>query len=416
MKNNRWSEEASRIVSLLNSSFKNDKGIFVLGIDEEGRLSDEELIDDFGDFAPFLSLYGGEEVCRFHIDYINNNNNSHAFDKAFAYTDLLLGLIWYSRIGEHGDEAVELATKLGEEVYKNFYRGKSVFSTRIKGITIPITNGIDSTFVEVWTEMYRQTSDKKYLNRAFNTFEFFDSLCEKYEFVPKHHVHFVSNRYLARLFPRRFNAFKLMKDNTNYGFGILDLYRITNEDKFLKSFDRLHANISNLVASGFCNKKKIYRQSETCKHELLPSFAYIDMSCDAYMLTGDNKYLEAPTKLANVWLESQSVTTGLMPESIGRPESYFDSETDMAVALLKLYECTSNERFLTAAQRLTEGVYNYHRLKDGYCLQVNIDTNEVVSAVLKTKFIALYIKILHLIQSPGEIYKDSTLFMIAKDR
>ena len=122
---NEYINIAHWITSLLQQEYLDEKGILIQGF-AEGEYIKNQIIDDFGDVAPFISLYGGEEMCRHHIEYISNNRDSLGFSRAFAYTDLILGLIWYSRIGKYADQALHLAEELASEVNSRWYRGRVI--------------------------------------------------------------------------------------------------------------------------------------------------------------------------------------------------------------------------------------------------------------------------------------------------
>ena len=403
------------IVDVLRRKLCNEDGLLIQGI-ADGKIISNLIIDDFGDVAPFISIYGGEDICLRHLKYISEHYKDLGFTKAFAYTDLILGLVWYSRIGKYKAESLDLAIKLAGEVEKNWMnKNGQIFSLSVGGFKLPLTYGIDSTFIEIWTELYRETKDKKYSELAEKTFKYFSSIqaVSKEKVIPARYSS--SNLFLPiKLLKKElFIEIHVMKDNTNYLFGLLDMIRMDIcVGEVRRSFDEVFSTLSAYAKK---NKLNNYLTPDDSS-ALLSSFAFIDLACDAIMLFKDELYLKSAVNLADNWLSLPSNKTGLFPRYFNSNQSYFDSETDMAVAFLKLYECTNEEKYLLKAKELLFGILNYHKTEAGFFLCVDLDTGIMTVDSIKTKFVALFIKLLHLCSEPGKIYKDPILFMLAKDR
>lgn len=405
---------AKETVDLIREKLLNEEGLLIWGRSKEEQYP-TLIVDDFGDVAPFIAMYGGEDICKVHLDYVKNNIHNLGFKRAFAYTDLLLGLIWYGRLGVYKEQARHLSRELASVVETIWYRGPRLYSIREKNILLPITNGIDSTFIEVWTEMYRETREKKYRELAERTFEYFREIYRSYShgLIPVHHVGAGWVRPITILFRKKFSKINVMKDNTNFLFGLLDMIRLDIlPDEARHSFDEIHSRLSELAKTNTLNNTLV----PDMKSDLLCSFAFIDLSCDAYSLLGDDSYLKPAVMLADYWLSLPKNKTGLFPRNYSSTETYFDSETDMAVALLKLYECVGDSKYRHKAQELATGLLKYHKKGHGYVTLVDINTGEIVSETVKTKFVALFIKLLHLLKVNKPIYSKKQLFMLAKDR
>lgn len=412
---NEYKKIAEEVTNLLRDEYLSEEGVFIMG--KVGNSPNTEyIVDDFGDVAPFIALYGGEDICLTHLDYIEKNVAELGFDRAFAYTDLILGLLWYSRNnGQHAKRATALAELLYDQVRSRWYVGNSLFSIAKCGRVLPVTNGIDSTFIEVWTEAYRGTHLREHGVMAEKTYDYFEKVRRENinKLIPKHHFPKWVKLPAYLVFPRKIREVHVMKDNTNYLFGLLDMIRLgIRADEALMSFSDLHSHLSVFARQNELNNYLIPGR----KSDLLCSFAYIDLSADAFKLTGDDKFIESAKILADYWINSHDSVTGLFPRHFGGSESYFDSETDMAIALLKLYECTGYAGYRNKADELMEGILKYHRKEDGFVLQVDIGTGEVTAWNHKTKFIALFLKALHIFSEGGALYEDETLFMLAKDR
>lgn len=403
------------IVDLLRNKLCNDEGLLIQGI-ANGKKINNLIIDDFGDVAPFIAMYGGEDVCLRHIEYISKHYKDLGFNKAFAYTDLILGLIWYGRIGKYKEKAKDLAIKLAAEVGEKWMSNEGKLrSVSIAGFKLPFSYGIDSTFIEVWTELYRDTNQQSYADLAEKTFRYFSSLrvATKEGVIPARYSSSILFYPLQLRKPAKFSEVHVMKDNTNYLFGLLDMVRLDIcKDEVKESFDFVYSALSERSNKNELNNHLTLGKSS----DLLSSFAFIDLSCDAYKVFKEDRYLNTAIVLADYWLSLPSSKTGLFPSNFNTKESYFDSETDMAVAFLKLYECTKEEKYIIKVGELLEGILNHHMTSDGFLLSVDIEDGSVISDSIKTKFVALFIKLLHLCSVDTKIYEDQTLFMLAKDR
>ena len=96
-------------------------------------------------------------------------------------------------------------------------------------------------------------------------------------------------------------------------------------------------------------------------------------------------------EIASYWLKFQG-KTGLLPLYPSGKESFIDSETDMSIALKKLYEITSDNKYKTASDLIFDGFVKHHGKFD-YPLSVNVDTGELVNDTQRTKFLALALKL-----------------------
>lgn len=410
---NDYIKHAEEITNTLRNHYLDEDGILTFGY-VNGSYVRSQILDDFGDVAPFIATFGGEDMCINHLNYLKTKKTYKNFKHAFAYTDLILGLIWYSRIGEHSQIASDLAVEISEYFIKKWIKRGCIGSRRINKMLLPVLNGVDSTFVEVWTEMYRLTGDIKYKVRAIATAEEFRNLISvsKESLIPKNSVHV---NLLGKSFDKQITLkgnVKVMKDNTNYLFGLLDLYRLTADKECLITIKE----ITEILKHKFESKNFTNFLTQKDVFELLPSFATIDFCADAYEVTKDRFFLEFATDLSDYWISLQRPETGLMPLFSNKNASFFDCETDMSVALSKMYEITNNETYGKSSESLLTGILNFHRNERGYVDSVDIETGEPLTDLVKTKFVALLIKPLYLRISQSTIYGNEKTFMFMKDR
>ena len=120
-------------------------------------------------------------------------------------------------------------------------------------------------------------------------------------------------------------------------------------------------------------------------------------------------------RVADAWLRIQG-ETGLFPNAPGLRHDDLDVQTDMIVALAKVGELTGEDRYREAAALTLDGVLRYHRQDSGYVLRVDVGSGNVISTFMKTKFIALFLKALHLYHDGRKIYGTPELLEVLRDR
>jgi len=158
-------------------------------------------------------------------------------------------------------------------------------------------------------------------------------------------------------------------------------------------------------------------KGEPSKSFLAPSFALLDFLCDFYVEFGRREDIELAKEVACFWIERQG-KTGLFPLCGESKASFIDSETDMMIALEKLFELTGEKQIKQAQQKCWEGTMKWHAGND-FVLSVDIDSGKVLNFGQRTKFVSLFLKMIILKLEKLEnkdIYKDLKLFNLLKDR
>ncbi len=415
MTKNKYLSVPDQIINGAESGLTNKQGLFIEGV-SSGVLSDVVIVDDLGDFIPFIGYFGREDIVDRHLSYLEKNKNSIYFDKVFAYSDFLFGLLWYSRYGKYKKRAIDLAVFFGEKAYKSFFKN-GISSVKKHGFKLPFFSSLDATFIEVWAEFYRDTKDGKYLNYANELYETMsgNKTFKKYgllpEWIPVGRVSFLDNHIPSKKFKRA----RLMKNNTSFGFALVDLYKITSDvrvkdtlDHLIKGVSKYAINNGGVLPYAFSDEYKI--------PYLTPSFAMVDMLCDAYSLTSNKSYIDLAKTIGDFWINEQSKTTNLFPNEAYGKDSYLDSETDMATAFFKLNELTDDGKYLDSAYKTIDGILKFHNKNGEYVLQVDINNGEVTNSAQKTKFSLLLLKPFVYISENTKIYSNNKLFDLLKDR
>lgn len=407
-------EKAQEIISLSKNFLTNEEGIFIRGKDIKNNIIFPELlIDELGDFLPFFAYFGDEETCLKHIEY--TKKHEPIYERAFSYTDLLFGLLWYSVLGKHKSEAISFGTYYTKKIISRFF-GKFPGSYYVRGWVLPVFNTQDSTFIEIFTEFYRATHDKFFLEQARRLFCMLseNKFFQREGLLPELIITIPFLKLFSLLVPKKFNQARVMKHNTNFGFGLLDLWRLDPSEKIKETFYRLYQGLEKHVSpeGGIGN----FPYQKSLPADLVSSFAVADLFADGFIVFKKPEYLELARRIAHFWMDRQSKTTGLFPKEDGSPLSYLDNETDMAIVLFKLWEITGEQKYHDSAMRALGGIFTHHKGSHGYVLEVDINSGKHEDELYKTKFNTLLLKPIIYLLSGKKIYNDNQLFMLMKDR
>jgi uncharacterized protein YyaL (SSP411 family) len=220
-------------------------------------------------------------------------------------------------------------------------------------------------------------------------------------------------------YKKRFRETMFIKSNANALHGLLSLYQKNNDPKLKAAIEHWFAGVTKhfIDHDGFVIHTAEIEEGRLTKTVTgsASNHTAIDLFSDLANHFKEARYLDAAEHTARAWLSIQG-TTGLFPLSPTNRTSDLDSQTDMIVALWKLHELSGKEEYRAAADRALEGVLTHHKQPGGYVLGVNVDSGTIVSAWYKTKFIALFLKALHLYIDGRKIYQNEELFELLKDR
>lgn len=424
-------QEADRIITFLKKDFVMSNGAFYL--ERCGKnIFAHHIFPDFGDFAPFFLYFGQEDFVDGQVSIfrktLKNNILISEFPsfgiknlaKSYEYTDLLLGLIDYHFFKKDKENYKLLfdSVNTAVDIFGFDKKPRSFYSPKLK-LSLPILDTRDATFIEIFADLYKSTSDKKYLDIAYNIYNklIAGKFFRKYGLFPTWDANFAIRSFF-NLINDKFNSALIHKNTSNGLFGLLALYKETRDKNIL---DNIFFIISSLKDRATLERGGIietYRPGSIAKEaSLSSSFSVLDFLCDLHFLIKRKEDLDYAENIAKYWINRQG-RTGLFSEFSGGKSSFFDAETDMCVALYKLSELTGNGRYSEAADKCLSGIIEFHGKKD-YVLSVNINNGEVINRAQRTKFIALFLKLLILkIETIGgkSIYGNKKLLDLIKDR
>lgn len=425
-------DEAKRIINLLKNDFVLPSGEFFLEKNGDYIFS-HHIFPDLGDFLPFFIYFKEDTFIDNQIAlYLNKLKNGilisefpsfkiNGLAKSYEYTDLLFGLLDYHK-NKNTITSKKILLDSAETAIKIFKFDGNIcsFYHQNLNINIPILDTRDGTFIEIYLELYSLTKDRKYIKTAHNIYTKLinTNYYKKNKLLPT----FSAPNWIINLFNifnvKKFSTAIICKNNTNSLFGFLSLYIATKDENILNSINEILNSIESKTMTLNGGIKANYSLKNRDEFATLTSsFPLIDFLSDLYRQVNNIEYINLAQKIADFWINLQGLT-GLFPLHSNEKESFLDSETDMCISLLKLYEITRKEDYKISSNRCLSGIINFHGVHD-YVLGVNIDTGKVLNNTQRTKFIALFLKLIILkIESNNgkEIYKNNELLELLKDR
>lgn len=427
--NDRYTKEALRIINIIKSEFILDSGLLAMGRDAKNHLIQKNALPDIGDFVPFFLYFGESDFITHQItlakDSLNNGILVSEFStfklnglaKSYEYSDWLLGLLDYYDFNPTEDNKLFVRKNIDQaiKIFKFNSKHYSFYYPRLR-INLPLRDSRDAMMIELFIEYYQLTQEKKYLDVAKNIFDKLINLdfYKKYGILPT-----FSGPNFLKLFSAKLQQGEICKANTNALFAFLSLWQETKDENILGHIDNM---VTAILTQSYPDKGGIIKdylpQTKSTKAFLTSSFAMLDFLCDFYHVSNQSQYLDKAKEIADYWLSLQSDTTGLFPLYNDKKEDFLDSETDMSVALFKLYEKTSDQRYAVAADKCLDGILKFHSPHD-YAIGVDVDTGSLVNGGRKSKFLALFLKLLILkieYAKNNRIYTDKKLFNLLRDR
>jgi hypothetical protein len=426
----RYQRYIDEILELIPQKYTNEDGVL---IEHKGGGRTRHILDDLGDYLPFFAYLKQDEFCENQIKALPKymkGNLLKPLQKIFGigvntpyeHSDLVLGLVDYYNY-KKDPKTLELAEKVTHGLLKKFklHKMKSSFYFPSIHVRLPLFDSMDGMYIELLVWMYKVTNDEKYLKHA-------EGLAKRMLKLPlfkKEHLFPSLTSPVPWVFPKnirqRTREVKLMKNNTNTIFGLIELYKTKPEaylkvgiDQWIRAVETKLMNDEGGVHGTAIKTKDGWDLKPV---ELTPNFAVLDCLCDAYHVFKDESYLKLAVRMGDYWLSKQSKETGLLPLFPDEaPDSYLDSETDMLVAFHKLAELTGDKRYKESADGIMDGILKHHHAEGGYYLKVDINTGKPTQEHFKTKFITLFLKALILYETEGKLYNDPDLFELLKDR
>lgn len=430
----QYREEAMRIIALLKREFVMADGSLFLEKNGDAVRA-FHIFPDFGDMAPFFLYFGEEEfvagqAARYRASLKGGLLVSQfpslgipGLVKSYEYTDLLLGLLAYLEAAPEDAERKRLLEEAVRAVRRCFLRGGALRSLYHPGLAfaLPVIDTRDATLIECFTDLHQFTKDEGYLDDAQAVFGALlrTPFYKKYGLFADYEPAGPISALLLKRSGKSAQA-TLCKNTTNALFAFLALHTARPDSGAQAEIERILDAIDAhaTTADGAIIERFVPGRAPE-EGYLTASFPVLDFLCDLAFAVPSlrERSLRKARSIADYWLARQGAT-GLFPLRGGGRGSFFDSETDMTVALTKLSEVSGDRKYEDAAERCLRGIITHHGKLD-YPLSVDIDTGAALETAQRTKFLCLFLKVLILKIEQGEehtIFGTPALFNLLKDR
>ncbi len=429
----KYEIEARRIIDLLKSEFLFPDGGFFL--EKEGdKIFSYHIHPDLGDFLPFFLHFGEKDFIYRQVALYEKSLKKNLFIsefpsfgisglvKSYEYTDLLLGLtdLYEMDPNEYNKELLLKTVGTSIKVF-NLNSSLSSYYYPKFNLHLPIIDTRDGTLIELFADLYKLGLGEEYLVIAKKIYSQLINLnfYKRFSIFPTFNVPKWLEFGLRQIGDKdRFTKVVICKNTTNSLFGFLALAKVGTSEAH-KEIDKIIVELEKISDSIGGGIPIIYELDKDKKNiaNLTATFPIIDFLCDLAHETGDLTKLDFAKRLADFWIGQQG-ETGLFPGVSNSKESFFDSETDMSVALYKLWEKTGDLKYKDSADKCVAGIIEYHGGKN-YVLAVDISNGTPINMTQRTKFLALFLKllILKIEYTKGKmIYSDKNLFNLLRDR
>ncbi len=437
----------SSIRKWFTSSYLSKERVPYYAIDSRtGRpLGNRDLIPELDDYAPFLWMVGEVDFVTNQVRILKRRMKARKllfsrpqirkqlgvglpgiFRKIIPYTDtqdfveILYGLIELYELSK-SRQYLDLAVSLFDNIVSAFHDLGFLRSFRVYpyGPCFSLSEAMSGMYIEIAADLFRLTGKTEYMDLAVEWGKsWIDTpLFKEYGVFQSIYLAWPWNK--LSMFKRVLRRAELAKSNTSMASGLFTLASPPYELKWAE--EALRKWVDGLYR---CFVTKHFALAHTPRLEenepfgpiLSTNFAAMDILCDLFHFTQEQKFIDLPIVIADFFLSHQSESTGLFPDEIGRNVSYIDANTDLAVTLARLTELTGDGKYLEAGKRALTGVMNHHYCPKGFYRDVDMNTGEVINDIIETRFVSLLLKALVLYRQEILIYSDMRNWSIFRDR
>ncbi len=219
--------------------------------------------------------------------------------------------------------------------------------------------------------------------------------------------------------PEKAAVATLFKHNTNALASVLSVWKATGDDALLDAIAKWTGSCMSLLADEAGMIAMQWREGVgVVEGPGDNNFQVVDLMCDIAHATGEERYLGVARQVAEPWL-ARRAPSGFIPHQLkgryaGRAMS--DSQTDFAVALLKLERLTGESRYGQAAGDIMDSVARHMYKRCGMVNWVALESGEPLGNACKTKFFVLSVKAWLALANRERIYSDERFTELLSDR
>lgn len=428
-------DAAQEIIDWTKTYYRHKDGGIVRG-SSNGTHKKYRLFNDLGDYLPFFRFMGDHEFCKEQIADLRRYRLSNyllppelsfkgiPYSTSYEHEDYLLGMLdVYDYIPNVISETEMRATL--DAIYQNFFKNGRPRSWRLAVWPhfLPIVDGRDTLFVELFVDAARSLKDETYSEYAKNIALFFEKTKKIRGLLPDIIPTNILGKFIARFLmnTNKTGRTGIIKSNISWWWSLLAMYRMSHEAKWLDQIKAAHATLVHELMRADGAIQTGHWKHSTLHPEpimLVENFPAIDWLVDCAYFLNIPEFIETAEKIAAFWLKQQNETTGLFPREIGILPDDLDDNTDMVVALYKLAEITSKDIYRAAANKALEGIWRFHRetTHHSYLHEVDYTTGVRASSFFKIKFTCLLLKAFILVDTKRSPLKDAEMWELLRDR
>ena len=448
---------AKEIIQRFKTKYLNQAGM----IARSYPCTAETIYADFDDVLPFLLYFGEDEFVRKQIELSIQATFEHMTvfnDKIISWrNDEYLGALCYYYRKHHDPEVKKIIAGCFSSINKYLMRDGHVFMCydlrrkRLVKLYSAWTGGLLEVFLEnddlfpEWKQIGMRTIDLWLKNHSFQKYGLFvfkshaysrlfnlancnfHFRCLKFHQIVNSQFYYIPRTTLRNaviesiayhLLQLPTGAyFQFMKANTNFIFALVSAYRLTGEERYKLAIEKwINAVREKLFRDGMIHGVW-YPNGNATNPTLTESFAMIDVLCDTYnFVSKKSEFLEFAKEIANAWL-LQQWPNGLFPLVPGGLYDHIDDQTDFSIALQRISELTSDERYREAGRRCFFSALKHHRTEEGYITSVTKGGKIIPESTVSPKYNGLLLKgVISWIEEMKKIYETPDLYDLLKDR
>ena len=419
-----WQDaQVETLLAHLGDRWLRSDGVLATCFDGSHCVDPTPLVADLGDTAPFIYALGQPsqalqqaELVEAHLD--RSLFSQHGTIELFDNHDYLLGLTHLYEVS--GQQKLLTAIDRALDTLERDFEVEGLLVDQrpcSRWAALDAANPFNGGFIEVCVDLFRCTEDPRYLRLARRW-------AEAWLRTPYFRIH---GLFARRNMPRapliglgldllsHHGPVRLFKDNTNLVWSLLALYRVSHSERLYTALCRFVAAFS----------RRLYRYGVVAQfsggraarptYNLKASSSALDLLCDlCHFGIASDHCLALARGIASDCLDRQW-KNGLFPlDSIGEVD-HVDLNTDLGIALWKLWELTHDCRFRDGAIRAWTAQWKHHFSADGLIQAVGQNGQAMDSRVM-VKYQALALKPVLLWRSGDRIYENTALWSLLRDR
>jgi len=415
---------------------KNSKGELVVCPGEENH-----IYKDFDDVVPFLLYFNQSKEIKKQIllsrRYINNGfieYGSYLF--SWRMDEYIGGLIFYYQNTKDKDvlDIIEEQEHFLNKLFELHYIPGYFYIPKGKFTDLSFSRGYGLIEVCLENDMFKKETKLnalRILNNFLNNNKFFrkESLfLNKYKYQNKEFKAYITplfidkinfikgtstyfgrsklkNTVLRSLQNSSISRVKLMKDNSNLIYSVIEAYKYTKKNIYknvLKKWIYEGVLTKMYNQDGFVHT---YWENKPYGISLAQNFTFIDILMDYYHnVYQDNNLLEIVEKITKFWL-NKKMPNGLIPENPNENIDFLDCQTDFSVCLKKLSYLTGNYYYQKKGRQLFHSIILNH-YKNGYLVNKVDDKGNTIDKTINLKYNILFLKAYIAYNSNLNIFND----------